>query len=157
MFQKPLAKGINIATRAYHSPEFIKWKLANRGRYATQVEFLDTGMQLVYVGIMRALRGQAAGIMLEILLSYEQGITPTAIARKTFLPVNTVSGVLVRLRNAGLVARKPRQGKSVPYFCPDRDFQRVCALRWDVGIHKFFEANRHRWQDPLVDEWIEGR
>jgi DNA-binding MarR family transcriptional regulator len=106
----------------------------------------------VYTQIMNALPPQKRKVMAIILGAYK-GITPTEIARRGFLDVNTVTSVVGRLHKAGMVDRR-RMGRNSLYWVRDRDFLLFYAMRADHAWRSFYEERRHRYDEPLIDEFI---
>ena len=141
-------------SRLVKNSDLRRWILANRQR-CCEMEFFDTSIQLAYNEILAVMTPLQRKIILSVLFSYLDGITPTEIAKVTFTQINTVTVALNRLRGLGIVSRR-REGKYAYYFVPDLDFLRVCAVRWDGRFRKFLDANRDRWEEDIITEYIKG-
>ncbi len=131
--------------------EMSEWKAQQRERYTTQLMYVDSIVP-VYKPIMNALPPQKRKVMAIILGAYK-GITPTEIARRGFLDLNTVTSVVGCLHKAGMIDRR-RMGRNSIYWVRDRDFLLFYAMRADHAWSSFYEERRERCDEPLIDEFI---
>lgn len=147
--------GATLAAELYkdaQTGEMNEYKERQRQLCTTQIMYVDTIVP-VYVSIMKALPPQKRKVMANILGSYGKGITPTEIAERGFLDVNTVTAIVFRLHKAGMVEKR-RMGRNSIYWCQDGDFLLFYAMHNDHAWRTFYEERRDRYDEPLLDEFI---
>lgn len=133
-------KGIKLAQSLLENNELKEWRLRRQRQYTTQTMYVDSIVPFYHV-IMEALSGQARKVFAIVCDKYGQGIRPTDIAKETFLPVNTVTAIVRRLANAGLIVRT-KQGRNALYNVPHRDLTLVHAMR-SRAFEKYHKKHRN--------------
>jgi len=151
-------KGLALASDLYHNRQLKVWVEVRRKREPTQLHFVDAVSDRYRV-VVHALSRQQRMIIEHILTSYHRGISPGEIAKRGFASEQAVAHQVRLLCNSGLVFRKPHptDKRSSRYFVTDEDFLRVAAVFYDPAWIPFLEANRHRVNEGIVDEFIEKR
>lgn len=145
---------LTVAGKLYKSAqdgEMSEWKTRQRERHTTQLMYVDSIVP-IYQQIMNALPPQKRKVMAIIVGAYK-GITPTEIAKRGFLDMNTVTSQVGNLHKAGLVDRR-RMGRKSIYWVRDRDFLLFYAMRADHAWRTFYEERRDRYDEALIDEFI---
>lgn len=132
-------KGYKLAEHLYKAIESKEWLERQRERSKSPLEFYDIASQH-FKNIMEALSVQPRKVMIEILLTYHNGIRCNELAKRTMLDINTVSSAVQRLYKAGLIQRVKDAPRS-PYRVVDLDFLGVCATRWDGNWKRFSQEN----------------
>ena len=140
---------ISIAAAIHDDTVMAEWK--ERRRVDDQVVWADMLIPH-YKGIMEALTTNYRKILIQVLLSYNKGITNKELATITYKSEQVVASLLSRLKKYNLVDKENGKWKVT-----DKDFLLVTATRWDPRWPEYWKVNRDIVDhNVIVDKFIES-
>ena len=140
---------ISIAAAIHDDTVMAEWK--ERRRVDDQVVWADMLIPH-YKGIMEALTTNYRKILIQVLLSYNKGITNKELATITYKSEQVVASLLSRLKKYNLVDKENGKWKVT-----DKDFLLVTATRWDPRWQTYWKVNRDIVDhNVIVDNFIES-
>ena len=147
-FKKP-KRMISIAAAIHDDPVMLEWQ--ERRKVDDQVVWSD--MLVPHCkSIMEALTPNYRKVLIQVLLTYNKGITNKELATITYKSEQVVASLLSRLKKYNLVDKENGKWKVT-----DKDFLLVTATRWDSRWSEYWKVNRDIVDhNVIVDNFIES-